>query len=257
MDVAEHLYTNLEKIVTKVDTASAEKVADALFEIGKDLTAKKNSALAAKWLQRAHGVINAQEFGQLSRDATELRLAISHALIQAYLDIGDFEHIALAENHIAYIENELGDKLVVLLLRTEVLLRAPAEVFDCKAYVDILQRIIRTIDISESSFKLVIHHVRKLDEKSRLDAISVLDDFLTNCVMKSQREPWIDKAILLRTHMAVRDGSLDRIKPLEAILDLILPNTGKPLSVNAAVGVQTVCRISKSSVLTSKLNLNS
>ncbi|KAJ2995371.1 hypothetical protein NUW58_g1292 [Xylaria curta] len=240
MDVAEHLYTSLEKLMPGVDITLSEKLADAIFEIGRDLALQKNSVLAAKWLERAYELINAQELGHLSRDAIELRLAISQALIQVYLDIGELEYIKRAENHIAYIEGELGDKLVVLLFRTEVLLRSPAEVFDSKAYADILRRMIKSVDMSESSFKLLIHHIRKLDEKNHLAASSILDELLMTCITISQREQWFEKAVVLRIDMAVRDGSLESIPPLEAVLDQVLPSMGKPLSVNTAAGIQTL-----------------
>ncbi|KAF2968484.1 hypothetical protein GQX73_g5062 [Xylaria multiplex] len=240
MDVAENLYTNVRKLIERADTALAEKLADSLFEVGRDLTLKKNSVLAAKWLERALELINTQETSQLSRDAIELRLAISQALIQAYLDIGTSDYIDRAENHIAYIEDELGDKLIVLLFRTEVLLRSPAETFDSKAYADIIRRMMRVVDISESSFKLLMHHIRKLDEKESLAASSVLDDFLINFILTCQQDPWIDNAITLRTHMAVRDSLLESVQAFEVVLDQILPNTGKPLAVNTAAGIQTL-----------------
>ncbi|KAI0194684.1 meiosis protein SPO22/ZIP4 like-domain-containing protein, partial [Xylaria flabelliformis] len=240
MDVAEHVYGSLERLVPKIDAVSTEQVADALFEIGRDLALKKNFVLAGKWLERSYELINAQKIGQLSRDAIELRLAISQALIQVYLDIGSPDYMSRAENHIAYIESELGDKLIVLLFRTEILIRSPAEVFDSEAYADTLRRMMRTADMSESFFKLLIHHIRKLDERNHLAAISVLDDFFIACILASQQEQWIDKAIILRTHLATSDGSLESIQGLEIVLDKVLPSIGKPLSVNAAVGIHTL-----------------
>ncbi|KAI1745554.1 meiosis protein SPO22/ZIP4 like-domain-containing protein [Xylaria scruposa] len=240
MDVAEHVYGSLEKLVPKIDTVSAEQAADSLFEIGRDLALRKNFVLASKWLERAYELINAQKIGQLSRDAIELRLAISQALIQVYLDIGGPDYMGRAENHIAYIESELGDKLIVLLFRTEILFRSPAEVFDSEAYTDILRRMIRTADMSESCFKLLIHHIRKLDERNHLAAISVIDEFFMTCILTSQQEQWIDKVIILRTHMVTSDGSLESIQGLETVLDKVLPSIGKPLSVNAAVGIHTL-----------------
>ncbi|GAW15707.1 hypothetical protein ANO14919_051260 [Xylariales sp. No.14919] len=240
MDVAENLYVRAEKLTEQADTASAEKFADALFEIGRDLTLKKNSVLAVKWLERALERINAHEISQLSRDAIELRLAISQSLIQAYLDIGTPDYINRAENHISYMEDELGDKLVVLLFRTEVLLRSPAEIFDSKSYADILRRMMRVVDISETLFKLLMYHIRKLDEKDGPASSSVLDDFLVNYILTCRQEQWIDKAIALRTQMAVRNSSLQSIQALEAVLDQVLPSTGKPLTVNTAAGMQTL-----------------
>lgn len=242
MDVADNLYVNLETLTTNLDTASVEKIVDTMFEIGKDLTLKNNSVLAAKWLERAEELINSQEMGNLSRDAIELRLAIAQALIQVYLDIGDPDYINRAENHIAYIQDKLGDKLVVLLFRTEVMLRSPAENFDSVAYADIVRRMMRTVDMSESTFKLLIHHIRQLDEKNHLVASSVIDEFLKTRVLTSQREQWIEKAVILRIYMAICDDSFESIKALEAVLDQVLLITGKPLSANTAAGIHTVCQ---------------
>ncbi|KAI1809954.1 meiosis protein SPO22/ZIP4 like-domain-containing protein [Poronia punctata] len=144
IDVAEHLYGTAEKVMRKLtDPASAEKLADALFEIGRGLAKKKNSVLAVKWLERAHELLNAQDLDRLSRDALELRLAISQALVQVYLDMRTPDYFDRAENHVAYIESELGDKLIVLLLRIELLLSSPAETFDSDAYAGILRRMMK------------------------------------------------------------------------------------------------------------------
>ncbi|KAI1112741.1 meiosis protein SPO22/ZIP4 like-domain-containing protein [Nemania sp. NC0429] len=143
MDVADNLYANLETLIPKLNTTSIEKIADTMFEIGKDLALKNNSILAVKWLEKADELINSQEMGNLSRDAIELRLAIAQALIQVYIEMGDPDHINRAENHIAYIQDKLGDKLVVLLFRSEVMLHSPAENFDSAAYADIVRRMIR------------------------------------------------------------------------------------------------------------------
>ncbi|KAI1295094.1 meiosis protein SPO22/ZIP4 like-domain-containing protein [Xylaria venustula] len=209
MDIAEHLYTSVGRPIIQVNTALAEKLADALFEIGRDLTLKKNSVLAVKWLERALDVINAQDMSQLSRDAIELKLAISQVLIQAYLDIGSPDYINRAENHIAYIEEGLGDKLVVLLFRTELLLRSPAEVFDSTAYADILRRMIRAVDMTESSFKLLIHHQQDVDGALRcLEQISEVSSlntqYLYACCLEAQQAQ--DKVITIKAlqHVVLR-----------------------------------------------------
>ncbi|KAJ3573769.1 hypothetical protein NPX13_g4582 [Xylaria arbuscula] len=240
MDVADHLYAGIMNLMTKVDTASTEQLADALFEIGRDLTSKKNFILAVKWLERALEQINAQEMSQLSRDAVELRLAIYQGLIQAYLDVGTPDYIKRAENHVAYLEDGLGDKLVVLLFQIEILLHSPAETFDSKAYAGMLRRMMRIVDLSEPSFKLLLHHIRKLDEKDGANASLVLDDFLITYILHCQREQWIDRAIVLRAHVAVRDGSTESLQAFETALDRVLPTTGHPLSANTAAGIQTL-----------------
>ncbi|KAI3341252.1 meiosis protein SPO22/ZIP4 like-domain-containing protein [Ustulina deusta] len=191
MDVAEHLYASVGKLMAQVDTVLAEKLADALFEIGRDLTLKKNFVLAVKWLERALELINAQNMSQLSRDAIELRLAISQALIQAYLDIGTPDYIDRAENHIAYIGDELGDKLVVLLFRTEVLLRSPAEIFDSKAYADILRRMMRIVALKQQDVGSALRCLERISEASPPDP-----QYLYACCVEAQQAQ--DKVITIK-----------------------------------------------------------
>ncbi|KAI0402376.1 meiosis protein SPO22/ZIP4 like-domain-containing protein [Xylaria palmicola] len=191
MDVAEHLYAGLEKLTPHVEITSIEKLADSLFEIGRDMAFKKNSTLAAKWLERSYELINAQDISQLSRDAIELRLAISQALIQVYLDIGSPDYIDRAENHIAYIESELGDKLVVLLFRTEVLLRSPAEVFDSTAYADLLRRMMRSVALKQQDVDTALGCLEQLSQASPSDP-----QYLYACCLEAQKAQ--DKIITIK-----------------------------------------------------------
>ncbi|KAI2473487.1 meiosis protein SPO22/ZIP4 like-domain-containing protein [Annulohypoxylon bovei var. microspora] len=239
LDVADHLYEKVLDGKTDTDPLSAENLADSLFEIGKDLAEKKNLPLAVKWLQRAYEVINAQDLEQLSREAIELRLAISQALVRAYLNTDTPEGFQKAENHICYIESEIGDKLVVLLLRLELLLNSPAEVFDSNGYADVLRRMVRSLDISESSFNLVIHHIRKLDDKSPSLACSILDEFITSRVLPTQHDPWVERAVVLRTRMATahRD-SHETIQGLSILFDSVEANLEKSLPAAAVLAIQ-------------------
>ncbi|XXG97783.1 hypothetical protein Hte_004096 [Hypoxylon texense] len=223
------------------DPVSAENLADSLFEIGKDLTTKKNFPLAVKWLERAYESLNSQELELLSREAIELRLAISQALVRAYLNINTADGFQKAENHVCYVESEIGDKLVVLLLRLELLLSSPAEVFDSSAYAGILQRMVRTLDISESSFNLMVHHIRKLEDKSPSLASSVLDAFLTSRILPTQHDAWVERVVVLRTHMATthRDTH-ETIQGLATMFDSVEANLEKPLPAAAVLAVQTL-----------------
>jgi hypothetical protein len=58
------------------DPASTEELADALYEIGKDMFARKQQEMAVRWLGRAYDVLCEQEPECLSDNARELRLAI-------------------------------------------------------------------------------------------------------------------------------------------------------------------------------------
>ncbi|KAK6955428.1 hypothetical protein Daesc_003065 [Daldinia eschscholtzii] len=239
LDVADHLYEKVQDFKHTANPASAENFADSFFEIGKDLAAKKNFSLAVKWLERAHEFINNQDLEQLSREVVELRLTISQALIRAYLNLNTAESFKSAENHVCYVESELGDKLVVLLLRLELLLSSPAEVFDSNAYAAVLRRMIRSLEISESSFNLMVHHIRKLDDKSPSLASSVLGEFITLRVLPTQQGSWIERAIVLWVQMATaRRDTYETIQELGTVFDNIAAKLETPLSAAAVLAIQ-------------------
>ncbi|KAI1139503.1 SPO22-domain-containing protein [Hypoxylon sp. FL0543] len=243
LDVADYTYGKLLDCQSPKDSVSVENLADSCFEIGKDLTAKKNFLLAPIWLERAYESINAQDLDQLSREAIELRLAISQALVRAYINTNTTDGFQKAENHVRYIESGFGDKLVVLLLRLELLLSSPAEVFDSNAYAAVLRRMISSLDISESSFNLMIHHIRKLDDKSPSLAPSILDEFITLRVLPSQHDTWVERAVVLRTQMATAHReTYETIQQLATMFDKVEANLEKALPAAAVLAVQIVIK---------------
>ncbi|RYP55629.1 hypothetical protein DL769_010097 [Monosporascus sp. CRB-8-3] len=241
LDVTDHMYSKVEKLEHIMGIPLMEAFADTLFEIGKTLAARNDFSLATKWLDRAYNAINSQGLDQLSREAVELRMAISQALVHAHLNAGTNQSFQKAENLVAYMESEIGDKLTVLLLRLELLLKSPAEVFDSPGFAAVLRRLIRTTDISETTFKIVLHHVRILDSKSPTLACEILDYFFGTRVLRSHRKEWIEKVAVFRTQMATsRRDTAESIQSLAMILDAIEENNNQPLGAEAAVSLQTL-----------------
>lgn len=241
LEIAENLYYKTEKLVVVMDTVLVESFADTLFEIGKCLASKKDFSLAAKWLERSYEVINTQAIEELSRDAVELRMAISQAMVHAYLNSDTHDGFKKAENHVAYLESEVGDKLTVLLLRLELILKSPAEVFDSDTFASILRRLIRSTDLSETTLKIMLHHINTLCNKSPSLACKVLDSFISSAVLPSQRKEWIEKAMVFRAKVATsgRD-TLTSIQSLVNILDTVADGVSQPLGVPATLSIQTV-----------------
>ncbi|KAK9417597.1 putative Meiosis protein SPO22/ZIP4 like-domain-containing protein [Seiridium unicorne] len=241
LDVAEHMYSKSESLRQRLGLASTETLADALFEMANDSLGKRDFSMASKWLERAYELINSQDLEQLSREAIELRLSISQALIHSLLGLNTDESFRAAENHVACIESELGDTFVVLLLRLEVLQKAPGEVFDSEAYADVLRRIIRTASLTDPIFNLIINHIRKLDDKSPTLAPPLLDQFIFDQVIPSEKTEWIERCILLRVILSTnrRDFPTD-IDVLESVFDRVSASTGRPLAVDPALAILTL-----------------
>ncbi|KUI61426.1 Testis-expressed sequence 11 protein [Cytospora mali] len=213
VDVAEHLFVQkAEKLLKEARPRSAENIIDVLFQIGRGILLREDFKMAEKWLQRAWDSINSQKLQEMSRDAVELRMAIIQSLVGALMGLQTTDGIEKAHNLVKYMESEIGDQPVILLLSLEILNRSPAEVFDSEAYANILRRMIRTFRPKDSSFKLLTHHIRKLHTKSPTIGCSLLDEFLASLV-KGGHSSWIDTVVVTRIYMAIShrdfEGNID------------------------------------------------
>ena len=226
------------------DASTAESLADVLYEMGKDLLGKKQYAIAVKWLDRAHNVLVDQELDRLSMDASELRLSIVESLIKALLGLQDPESADKARSLVNLLENEMGDKLIVLLLRLELISAPTNDIFDSTSYCDVLQRMTRTMVLTESNFKLIMHHVRKLAEKSPGLASRSLDELLKLRIVPAGKAEWAEKAIITRLWMTTnqKDGT-DALVALGELLSMVLDGLSEPFSPAASLAAQTVCSL--------------
>jgi Meiosis protein SPO22/ZIP4 like len=80
MDVAELMFQRVKTAHIAADSFSTEELADALYEIGKDMFARKQHEMAVRWMGRSYDVLSEQEQESMSDNARELRLAIMQLL---------------------------------------------------------------------------------------------------------------------------------------------------------------------------------
>lgn len=236
VDVAEHMYTKAERLRQYLTPDYAEKLADVLYEIGKSLASRSDFPLAKKWFQRANDIINTPNLEHLSREGLELRLAILQALVSALLATGASADLDKATKLVKYIESEMGNRPVVSLLKLEVLRKTPAEIFDDDAYADVLRRLIKDFNSSDAEFKLIIHHIRKLHDKSPGAACAVLDGFALS-LRGVDQNVWMEKAVITRMWMIT--SQRDTNETIDTVRG-VLSNLTRPLSAEAAVTAQAV-----------------
>jgi hypothetical protein len=234
------MYTKASLSEQVLDPSTAESLADLLFEMGKELFGKKQFDLAVKWLDRAFAVLSSQELDRLSSDASELRTSIIQCSVKALLGVGQQDAKEQADNLVTLLENEVGDKLIVLLLRLE-LLSVSGEVFDSVSYGTVLQRIIRTVALTDPNFKLIMHHIRQLNDKSPSLACNALDEFLRSRVFEADNDEWLETVLINRLWMATsqRDGA-NVPSSVQRILDMVLSNVGRPVGCSATFAAQMV-----------------
>lgn len=226
------------------DSNTAESLADVLYEMGKDLLHKKQYELAAKWLERAVDVLAGQELDRLSRDASELRMSILESNIKALLQQQTQRTTEKARKLVDLLESEVGDKLIVLLLKIDLLSSTINETFDSNAYADILRRMIRSTVLNGENFKLLMYHIRKLNEMNPSLACRALDDLLTLRVLPEDKDDWIEKILITRLYMAIGQGDGDDVVAvLDDLFTSILTNFKQPISSAATLAAHTVCLV--------------
>lgn len=223
------------------DSNTAESLADVLYEIGKGLLGKQQYQMAVKWLDRAFEVLTGQELDRLSMDASELRISIIESLVKALLGLQEQETFDRATNLVSLLESEVGDKLIVLLLKLELHSSPTNETFDSSSYGDVLRRMSRTLSLSPANFKLIMYHIRKLNDKSPSLACKTLDDLLKLRVLPESKEEWIEKVLITRLYMTVgqRDSD-DVLLLLEKLFSVIVESVKQPVSPAATLAAHTV-----------------
>jgi hypothetical protein len=202
---------------------------------------KKEFFMSVKWLERAYDLIDGQDIEKLSRDGVELRLTILQALIQALLGTKTKENLKRAEDYVAHIETEFGDRPILLLLRLELLQNVPGEEFDALAYENILLRMVKGFNFTNEHFRFILHHAKRLYKRSTALGCSVMDSLITTKVLPSEKSEWVEKALVLRVFMATSQSSMaENCIELGDLLDKVRDNLASQIQPAAAASAQSV-----------------
>ena len=245
-DIVEHMYKSAQSAQRRFDPSTAESLADVLYEMGKSLLNTYQYPLAVKWLDRALGILADQELEKLSMDASELRISIIQSTVKARLQLKDDKSLEEARDHVQVLENELGDRLVVLIMRLEILDATATDGFDSFTFSNILSRIIRTVVLNDGNFKLVMFHIRKLNAEGPVLACKSLDDFFRLRILAEKndddsRNAMVEKVLITRIWMGTgQRDTPDALLALEDFLSVVSQNSATPISSNATLAAHTV-----------------
>lgn len=235
------MLARLEPLRQDLDTNSTEMIADALQHIGADFAQKQDHPMALKWLKRAQQTINSSDIDELSVDGLEIRLAICQSLFRALLSQMTPEALQEAEELVSLMEDQVGDKPVVLHWRLEILQKVPKEEFNAQAYASILRRMVRAFDCSDETFRFLLHHIKELREMSATLACGLLDEFMLQRVIPSGKTDYIAKTLVRRVWLVVMgDGSMNTLSNLEKLLTTTYDATFKPVEPDVAGAAQSV-----------------
>ena len=232
LDLAEHMFSKacLSGAIL-ADPVDAERFTDLLYEMGHDLLGRKRYEEAAKWLERAHHILTEQNVERLSADAEDLKLSVASSLVKALLGLQKEDARTKASDLIDLLQTEVGDKLVVLLLRLELL--SGNHEFDPTDYHDYLRRMISTVHLTDSNTKTILHHIYKLKSESSELACKALDQVFVR-LLDTDMETWIEKVFITRVWTSTSLlNSADAVSSLREFLELANTDRAKPLTLSA------------------------
>ncbi|KAI9820657.1 MAG: hypothetical protein M1827_005026 [Pycnora praestabilis] len=259
LDIAEHMFNKANLVATQLDPNVAEEFADLLYEIGKDLLDRRQHKLAAKWLDRAYHILLGQDLEMLSSDAGELRISVMHGsgkqwnyrkrtewkltllrlVVKALLGLQDEEARTKAWDLVNMMENDFGDKLVMLLLKLELLCQGST--FEAQSFYEVLKRIIRTVFLTESNLKTIVHQIHVLKARAPELACHAVDELLLIRGLSPEQHEWVEKLFITRLWITVglpdQGGVLDTSRRL---FDKLLSNLAKPLTAAATHAAQSL-----------------
>ncbi|KAF2143242.1 uncharacterized protein K452DRAFT_167927 [Aplosporella prunicola CBS 121167] len=223
----------------RLGAGTAEMLTDTFYEIGKDMLNKHRHEDAVKWLDRAYSVIGERDMEELGNDAVELRQSTMHHLIRALLRQDDHDAKEKAKVLLDLLALDHGDKMVVSLLQLEQLSAEPKP--DPGQYYGAVERMMRSIHLTETNFKTIMHHVHKLKNLSPELAAKALDNFLDLRLFENRNSEWIEKVTVTHVWVSIANWDGDQSpEPLRELLDTVQQNMHGAFSVAATHAAQTL-----------------
>ncbi|EEY19690.1 conserved hypothetical protein [Verticillium alfalfae VaMs.102] len=240
IDVAEHMYAKVEQLRASLDPTLAENLAEVLFDTGKRYLTNNQFSTATRWLGRAYEAINTPALDRLSRRAAELRLIIGGAFVNALLSTEEPQDFETASNIVQSISSEVGETPVVLVLRLEVLQRSRPGVFDKEAYATCILGLVRSFNHSEPYYRLIEKHIWQLFQLDQELGCDSADEWLKTRIANCERDAWIERAVLRRLSMSVRQISTPTaLDSVTNVLVDVCVLRGKPLKASTAAAAHT------------------
>lgn len=133
---------------------------------------------------------------------------------------------------------DYGDRLVVHVLKLALLERQSTPSTTTESFI-VLQRMIRTVLLSEVNFKLIMRHIHNLHLRSCELACKALDDFLCNRLYSAEHQEWVEKAFITRLWMGTSDSdSAASVEEVRSIVSSLSGNLQKPLDAAATHAAQ-------------------
>ena len=228
----------------ELEASVAEELADTLFEIGSSQVKASRWVEARPWLEKAYDVLAGQSLEVLSSDAGELQISIMHSMARTLMHQDDQGSRTKAWSIIRELDIECGDRLAVLLLKLDIL--AVDADSSSQDYCNVLQRIVRTVHLTDTNFKTIIHYVHKIRSRSPQMAHTVLTELLTERLLGAEEPKWIEQTLVTAIWNCTTSPEFANVlSTLAKLLDALTASCTSGLTPSATHAAQIVSGMCK------------
>ncbi|KAL8774382.1 MAG: hypothetical protein Q9209_001133 [Squamulea sp. 1 TL-2023] len=238
LDLAELWLANLSPGDNPLTADVAEQLADTLFEIGRDEVNKHRCKSALQWLDSAHDILASQNPEDLSIDASEVRTCIMHTIIRVLLRERGEGNISRAWSLYHELEGESKNKVVIWLLKLELL---KVDQSAAPGYYEVLDQVVRQVHLSDVNLTMILHHVHELRQQNARLAHAVLVTLLSDRLLAMDKIGWVEKTIVTIVWNYTTSQDLGAMTDaLEELLDKVGAETDSGLSMSAMHAAQVL-----------------
>ena len=159
--------------------------------------------------------------------------------VNAYMKTKTMETQEKAWQMMRLMETDFGDKMIVSLLKIELL--SEAQTFDTTEFYNVLLRMIRTVVLNDTNFKTIMHYIHKLKDHSNTTACKALEDLIDVRLFREENQSWIEKAVITRIWIGTNNNLADNtLEQLQELFDTVDQNSKIRLSAPATHAAQTL-----------------
>lgn len=131
------------------------------------------------------------------------------------------------------------NKMAVSMLRLSVI--SAQEQVPADEFQSVLLRMIRSVILTESTFKTIMNQIQKLKKFNHRLACQTLEDFLSGRLSEARNQVWTEKAVITYVWIeASHDQSLEQLDRLGELLDEVLQSAGQAFGPEATHAAQTL-----------------
>ncbi len=218
---------------------SAEALADTLFEIGRSQSQNLRWSEATYWLERAYDAISDHALEALSGDAEELQISIMHGMARALINQEGEGNQAKAWDLVHKLDVECGERFVVLLLKFDLHALEPAH--PPQDQCDVLQRIVRTVHLTDTNIKTILHHVHKLRARSPSMAHTILVTLFSERLLGAEEPKWLETVLVtIVWNGTTSTGIFNVLSSLSELLNTLASGSNQSLSPSSTHAAQIV-----------------